>query len=215
MADYFLVLDHFAFETRIRPALADAWRQRSFVPCHALCTSLVPAARTYAERYHTGDEVPLLVRVVEGLRFDRSFWRTLVGEILLFTAVEIPEIQTDATTLGWLTAPGRFRPDASREAFSPIQQACFGSRDLTFGSAIYRPLHAGYNNAADVARLAGWLNRIRPETWNAADLAPLNELEEEDRAEELEHARDWFPALVELYDRAQAQGRVVVCENIY
>jgi hypothetical protein len=215
MADYFLVLDRAAFETRVRPALADAWRQRSFSHCHSLCTSLVAAARTYAERYHTGGDAPILFQVIEGLPFDRAFWRTLVGEILLFTAVEIPEIKADVDTLGFLTAPGCYRLDADRSEFSLVQQACLGSQDLTFGPAVYRPLHAGYNNAADVARLADSLGQVQPETWSAADLAPLTELDEEDRADELAYARDWFPALVELYHRARAEERVIVCESIY
>src|SRR6516225_9536620 len=93
MADYFLLLDAEPFEDRVRPALAGAWRQRSFAPCRDLCAALLPAARAYAERYHTGTEEPLLSRVARGLRFDRDYWRHLVGEVLLFTAVEIPEFQ--------------------------------------------------------------------------------------------------------------------------
>ena len=56
MSDYFLLLDAALFEEHIRPALAASWRMRSFQPCRSLCASLLPAARTYAERYHTGPE---------------------------------------------------------------------------------------------------------------------------------------------------------------
>ena len=60
-----------------------------------------------------------------------------------------------------------------RESLPPILQAHRGSRDLTFGAAVYRPEHAGYNNAADVARLADYLAAVRPEHWTPADLAGL------------------------------------------
>ena len=33
--------------------------------------------------------MPLLVQVTRGLHFDRSVWRALVGEILLFAAAEV------------------------------------------------------------------------------------------------------------------------------
>src|SRR5262249_3264739 len=91
MADYFLVLDAATFEGRARPALAAAWRARSFVPCRDLCAALTPSAHSYAERYHTGAGEPLLCQVFRGLPFDRGNWRTLVGEVLLFSALEIPE----------------------------------------------------------------------------------------------------------------------------
>src|SRR5436309_12057709 len=109
MADYFLVLDGAAFEGRVRPALAASWRRRTFDPCRPLCAALVPAARDYAERYCTGGDEPLVAKVADGLSFDRAFWRTLVGEVLLFTAVDIPEIRTCPETLCRLLAPGHDR----------------------------------------------------------------------------------------------------------
>src|SRR6516165_1995121 len=137
MADYFLLLDAADFEGRVRPALAESWRRRSFVPCRELCRSLLPAASAYRQRYHTGDTEPLLARVADGLAFDRTFWRALVGEVLLFTAAEIPEFQVNAETLYCLLAPDNYRLEVGeRERLAPIQQAHCGSRDLTFGAAV-------------------------------------------------------------------------------
>jgi hypothetical protein len=217
MADYFLLLDAAGFEGWVRPALAESWRRRSFVPCRELCQSLLPAALAYRERYHAGDVEPVLARVADGLAFDRIFWRAVVGEVLLFSAADIPEFQVDADTLCCLLAPENYRQnDVGRELLAPIQQALRGSRDLTFATAVYRPEHAGYNNAADVARLADYLGSIRPENWTVTDLAGLRGIaDEEDRADELAFAREWFPAVVDLYQRARGNGQVVVIESIY
>lgn len=217
MADYFLVLDGADFEERIRPVLGTAWRLRSFEPCRDLCLALVPTARAYAERYHTGADEPLLQRVAEGLPFDRVLWRALVEEVLLFTAREIPEFQTCPETLCCLLAPEHDRDEIlAREQLAPIQQAHRGARDLTFHTAVYRPEHAGYNNREDVARLSDYLASVRPETWTVDQLRDLPELEEdEERAEELDFAREWFPALRDLYRQCREQDRVLVIESIY
>ena len=217
MADYFLLLDAAGFEGRVRPTLAESWRRRSFVPCRELCQTLLPAASAYRERYHTGDIEPLLCGVAAGMSFDRTFWRVLVGEVLLFTAAEIPEFQVNEDTLCCLLAPDNYRAGVvERERLAPIQQAHRGTRDLTFGAAIYRPEHAGYNGAADVAHLADYLGSVRPETWTVADLGGLRgAADEEERADELAFVQEWFPALAELYRHAHANGQVVVYENIY
>jgi hypothetical protein len=214
MADYFLVLEAAEFESRVRPALADAWRLRRFDAARPLCAAMLPAARDYAERYHTGAAESLLARVAAGpVPFDRALWRALVGEVLLFAAVEIPEFQVNAVTLRCLLAPQNNGRD--REHFTPIEQALDGSRDLTFGAAVYRPEHAGYNAADDVARLAAYLATVRTELWTAASLAGLPDLPAEDRDDELAFAREWFPALAELYRRAADQTRVIVHESIF
>jgi hypothetical protein len=217
MAEYFLCLHAASFNQQIRPALAAGWRERSFQPCRTLCMNLRPVAQDYARRYHIGDEETLVARVAEGLPFDRSWWRLLVSEVLLFSAAEIPEFPTNAETLCCLLAPGKVgRGDIVREQFAPIHQVLWGSRDLTFGSAVYRPEHAGYNDSEDVARLATFLASVRPEQWSADDLRELHDLEEEeDRADELAFVREWFPVLVELYQRTQARDRVLVIECIY
>lgn len=217
MADYFFVLDAADFENRTRLALASAWQLRSFDDIRPFCAGLLPAARAYAERYHTGDIDPLLARVAAGnVPFDRALWRSLVAEVLLFSAVEIPEFQVNAATLTYLLTPNSAQLDIhDRTRFSPIRQALEGSRDLTFGSAVYRPEHAGYNTAADVIRLADYLANIHPETWVISDLAGLRDVPAEEHGDELAFAQEWFPALAEMYDHAANRGHVIVHENIY
>jgi hypothetical protein len=216
MADYFFLLNAATFANLIRPALAESWKSRSFEPCRGLCERLLPAARNYIDQYHAGIDEPLLARVLSGLAFDRHIWRSLVSEALLFGAVEIPEFQVCAETLCCLLAPKQYREKiGERSQFAPIQQAHFGSRDLTFGAAVYRPEFAGYNNAADVSRLAAYLVSAQPETWTVADLDNLRDVESDDRADELAFAREWFPALVDMYQRAAAQRCVLVIESIY
>jgi hypothetical protein len=216
MADYFLCLDAETFSGHIRPALAESWRQRSFEPCRSLCRDLLPSALDYTRRYHTGDEETYLAQVVRGASFDRACWRLLVGEVLLFAAVEIPELQTNADTLCCLLAPEAYRSgNTVREQFAPIQQALRGSRDLSFGSTVYRPEQAGYNNADDVTRLAAYLAAIRPEEWTVEDLRDLRDIAEDERADELAFVQEWFPVLVELYQRTRERRQVLVIENIY
>jgi hypothetical protein len=223
MADYFLVLDGARFENEIRPALAASWRRRNFGPCRPLCAALTPAARAYAQRYHTGGAEPVVGQVARGLPFDRHFWRALVGEVLLFAADEIPEFQTCADTLCCLLAPEHYRATVRsphghlpREQLPPIRQAHEGSRDLTFGAAVYRPEHAGYNNGADVARLADYLDSVRPESWTPASLEGLRDAADEGEcADELAFAREWFPVLRDLYRGARERGRVLAHESIY
>jgi hypothetical protein len=94
----------------------------------------------------------------------------------------------------------------------PIMQAHRGSRDLTFGAAVYRPEHAGLNDRDDVARLAEFLASVRPEQWTAAALVGMDE---EDAADEIEFAREWFPELVDLFRRANERGQVIVHERMY
>jgi hypothetical protein len=218
MADYFLVLDGTLFETQLRPALGEAWRRRSFAPCRDLCASLAPAAEEFARRYHTGADESIVARVGAGLPFDRDFWRLLAGEVLFVAAEEIPEIQTCPRTLACLLAPDVRAADADELALPqlpPVLQAHRGSRELAFGPAVYRPGAAGLNDVADVARLAGYLASVRPEEWRPDDLRGLPGLEgDEDRADELAFAREWFPALRDLYTSAGTRGRVVVCERI-
>lgn len=217
MAEYFLCLDAETFLEQIRPALAASWRERSFGPCRSLCIEFLPAACDYGRRYRTGDEQTMLAQVAAGLPFDRACWRLLVGEVLLFAAVEIPEFQSNAETLCCLLNPGQRRAGSMvRERFAPVQRALWGSRDMTFGAAVYRPDQAGYNDPADVVRLAAYLSAVKPQQWTVDDLRPLHELtDDEERADELAFAREWFPALVELYQRTQAENRIMVIENIF
>jgi hypothetical protein len=217
MAEYFLVLDATQFEGRTRPALAEAWHRRRFDAARQLCEALRPAARDYAERYHTGAAEPLLARIATGrVPFDRTLWRTLVGEVLLFSALEIPEFQVNGATLTCLLAPRQYREDIrERSRLAPVQQALTGTRDLTFGAAIYRPDHAGLNTVDDVKRLASELAAVHAETWSVGHLAGLRDVSAEDLADELAFAQEWFPVLVNLYERTAAAGRLIVHESIF
>jgi hypothetical protein len=213
---YFLLLDADSFHRRIAPALAASRRQRSFEPCRNLCTELLPAVETFRQRYHLGPEEALINQVLNGLPFDLVFWRSLVGEVLLYSAAEVPEFQTAPDTFCCLLAPERYREgNGPRERFAPIQQAHFGTRDLSFGGAFYRPEHAGWNDKADVTRLAEYLTAIDPASWLPAEILLLPEVaDEEEATEELLFARERFTPLVEMYQRAAAAGHLVVCERL-
>lgn len=217
MAEYFLCFHGETFLRRIRPALAASWRQRSFDPCRQLCRELLPAASDYSRRFHTRDDETILARVLAGLPFDRACWRLLAGEVLLFAASEIPEFPSNAETLCCLLAPEQCGDgEMSRAQFAPIHQALRGSRDVTFGPAVYRPEQAGYNDPDDVARLADYLAALKPQRWTVEDLRLLRDMADDDeRADELAFVREWFPVLVELYQRAKIEQRVLVIENIY
>jgi hypothetical protein len=214
MADYFLVHDRSVFEQSLRPALTAAWTQRSFAPCFAVCRDWITAAREYVGRYHVNPEGILLFQMEQGLHFDRALWRTLAGELLLFAACEVPQIPRFVDSLVALLAPSASEnvPRTERPA---IDQALHGSRDLAFGTALYRPQHAGYNDADDVARLAAYLTSIQSEQWTTANIPALPGLEtEEDRAEEITFAREWLAVLADLYRRSAEAGRVIVLENL-
>lgn len=212
MPHYFMVLDATDFRERIVPPLAASWRTRSFVPCRELANWLLPTVASYRASCFTGTDEPLLTRVATALPFDRHFWRLLAGEVLLFAAREVPELETAPATLRSLLAHS-IEADVPRERYAPIDQAHFGSRDLTFAGAVYRPEHAGLNEAADVRRLADYLAAVTLSEWRVADLTGLPGLADDaERAEELEFAHEWFPALANVYRQAAAQNQVIVCE---
>jgi hypothetical protein len=207
---YHLLLNADFFHRCIRPTLAASWQRRSFVPCRSLAEELAPAVRDFQERYHTTEDEHFLPRVAAGLPFDRALWRHLVGEVLWLAADEIPELQTAPESLARLIGAESEHPRQT-----PVQQAHFGARDLTFGAAFYRPDQAGYNDRDDVARLADYLERLDSASWQADALAGLPGLDDAaDRDEELQMVREWFPDLCELYHRAGRQGQIVVCEVV-
>jgi hypothetical protein len=216
MSVYYMLLDADLFSRRMSPALAASWRLRSFEPCRPLCADLAAAACAFTEHFHTGPEEPLVCKVARDLPFDRHFWHLLVGELLLYAASEVPEIQIAPETLCCLLAAGTYRQGAvPRGCFAPIQQAHFGTRELVFGSHYYRPEHVGYNDPEDVTRLRDYLAAQDPDRWQLADLAGLRDIaDDEERREELDFAREWFPVLGELYQRASARRQVIVCENL-
>ena len=211
---YFLLHDATLFEGTIRPALAASWAQRSFSPCRSLWETLRPSFASFTERCRLDVEQMLLPTAGKGLLFDRDRWRLLVGEVLLCAAVNVPELQTMPETLYCLLTSGRCsEEEMGRDRFTPIQQTHYGAGYLTFGAACYRPDRVGINNCEDVARLATYLAEIRPENWTAEQLAGLRGIaDDEERADELELAREWFPALQALYRQADEQGQVIVSE---
>jgi hypothetical protein len=125
-------------------------------------------------------------------------------------------VQTATASLCCLLAPRQFGlGEVPRSAFAPIQQAHFGSRDLRFGGAFYRPDHAGLNDEADVGRLLSYLDGIDPGAWHESMLCPMLEFgSRAEREEELAFVRDWWPALVEMYRGAADQVQVIVCERV-
>ena len=134
--------------------------------------------------------------------------RLLASEVLLFSAAELPELETPLATFAALLHQ---EVTDDRPRFPPIQQAIQGSRDVAFGGAFYRPDHAGWNDLDDVRRLSDWLATVDGTAWRDEDLL---EFAEEDRADELEFAREWFPALSQMYWRAADQGWVIACETV-
>jgi len=213
---YFYLWERGPFVQGFLPALAASWRQRSFSPCREMCLDLIPAAKAFSTRYCLGGDPLLLKQVADGLPFERHSWRCLVGEILMIGAVEIPEIETAPDSLCCLLVPDQYRQDnSSRPSFAPIQQVHFGTRDLVFDAAIYRPDYAGWNDRADIERLACYLGDVDPESWRVSDLFSHRDLaDDRERAEELEYLQDWFPALRELYRNACDKAQIVICEAI-
>jgi hypothetical protein len=207
---YFLLHDAARFHQEIRPALSATWRRRSFEPARPLCAALAPAAVAFAERYHTGHDESLLSRVAGGaaIPFDRDVWRLLVGEVLLYGAASVPELLTAPDTLAHLLAAGE-------DEAAPIRQAHHGTHPLVFDGGFYRPDAAGFNDVTDVARLADYLAAVEAARWTAGDLAGLcGFADDEERAEELEFAREVLPHLAGMYREAGEARQVVVCEEL-
>jgi len=214
MPVYYFLIDATLYGRRIVPALAETWRGASFEHCRELCISLVPAAQSFAEKYHAGAEESLLSKVARGIHFDRHYFQLLVGEIFLFTASEIPELELTPETLCYLLAPDRsWQTPGPRERTAPIQRALYGSRDITFGSKVFRPELAGFNDVHDVVELSAFLDSVDAASWTIDGLRQMSSLEDDaDREDELELAKEWFPALQQLYGRAVRRNDVIVSE---
>ncbi len=207
MLHYFYLLDDRWLQNAMGPALAESWRRRSFAPCQVLCQDLL-----------RGPAVPastLLHRVSEGLSFDRKFWQPLIGECLIYGAGAMPRVPNTLKSLLALLAPDRLgAEDKGRTAYSPIEQVFLGARDLTFGGGCYRPDHAGWNDGDQVARLQSFLHSLNPEEWSLEGLARSPDFADTtEQREELAYLRDWWPALVEMYDQADLNHQVIVCER--
>ena len=207
MLHYFYLLNRAWMLDTLRPALAAGWRSRSFAPCLPLCRELA-AARPVPDD-------SILRSVLSGVPYDKALWHALVGECLVHGADDMPRVPCMIETLCCWLAPERLAGQrADRTAFTPIEQVYFGTRDLRFGGGWHRPEHVGWNDADDVVRLAATLHAIEPASWTAAALAPLPDLADDaDRAEELAYVRDWWPALVGMYEQAQVSRQIIVCER--
>jgi hypothetical protein len=214
MPIYFMIHDARLYDQEIHPALSASWQLKSFEPCKRLGRILKEATDTFAAKFHTGAESPLLEYIGKGLPFDRRFWSLLVGETFIYAARDIPEFELAPDTLMRLLCPGSATRDyALRSRFSTIEQALYGSKFMEFGKKTYRPERAGLNDAADVQRLAECLSAVNSDEWNYRNLAPFHS-DENDCEEELEDAKLSFLNLREMYISAAGRCEVVVCEEI-
>jgi|HubBroStandDraft_4_1064222.scaffolds.fasta_scaffold270497_2 hypothetical protein len=202
---YFMVLPGDWYRQLLVPALQECWLRRNFLPAEAICRELSAVAREFVQ--NDASELPVSLQVVSGLQFRPEYWKLLVGELLLFGAAELPELETPLRSYA---AVMHQHLSDSRYSFQPIQQAVQGSRDIRFGT-YYRPEHAGWNDETDVLRLATQLAAIDPTKWVSDDLAGEGV---EDRDDELAFLREWFPRLTETYQRAADLNRVIVCEEM-
>jgi hypothetical protein len=211
---FFYLLPANEFHGHIRPALTASWQQHSFAPCRELCTEILPRANAFREKAASADEQPLLSEVARGIAFDRTLWKLLVGEILMYSAAETPFLEFVCAALCRLH--GEAAPESTQRAeFTPILQVHFGAQDLRFGGGFYRPEHAGFNDTPDVPRLASFLEEIDPGAWDPALLEGLPGCESaEDREEELDLVRDWFPSLRAVYRGAAERRQIIVCESL-
>lgn len=210
-----LLLVHNAstFHGVLRPALGACRRARRFAPARSLWPLLAAQFEALAQRGIVRTDESVLAQLDTNMTFETTLWRYLVEEVLLCAAVEVPELQIAPITLCRLLAPTvEVRPPL--EQVAPVHQALNGTHDLTFAGYYYRPDRIGWNDTADAVRLADYLGQINPAIWKADDLLGLPGMaDEEDRADELDLLREWFPAFRELYERVSRNG-VIVCETL-
>jgi hypothetical protein len=216
MPIYYYVIPGPAFHEQICPALSASWKERSFAPCRDLCAGLATACLGAPGCHFLQSAKPLLCQAAQALPFDRLYWSHLVGEILVYSAVRMPEVPLSPETLGELLAAAQEAEEGRYGGrLGSIEQAGYGSRDLIFGGKYYRPGQVGWNDHADVTRLAADLAAFDPRAWDLVKLRPRWErTSEAERDEELDFVREWFPALRELYQQAEAERDVVVCETL-
>jgi hypothetical protein len=216
MSPQLMILDAAWFQEALRPALSAAWLERSFAPCQRICQTLVPRSRALALECRLGEGELLLPLVAQGLAFDRHFWPMVTWECLFFGAAEVAHMQVPQQAYFYLLSGGpQTSGPRSRACFTPIEQAVFGTSDLTFGRKFYRPLRAGFSGLDQVGRLAAYLEAQQPQEWRAEQLLGMQELlTDDDREEELAFAREWFPSLVEWYRRAFELRGVVISDSV-
>jgi hypothetical protein len=75
--------------------------------------------------------------ILNGLPFDRSFWRGLIGECLVHGAVDIPRLQTAPDTFALDVSPGRIiQPEVGSATWYRIVTQTPTSYEVTFSDAI-------------------------------------------------------------------------------
>jgi hypothetical protein len=195
----FLIHEADFFRDRLGPALAECVRKRSFAPLRSLTNGVRANVEAGAIRDHlTPDEAPLFLRIAHE-RFSRPLWRHVAGELLLHTAVETPSFPLAPELLS------SFMPTEL------VERLHRGSRDVSFDGVPYRPDAAGLHDVNDVAELARTLSSIDAGTWSADRLA---ETPPDDRADELDYARQRFRDLRAMFESARDAGLVLVCEEL-
>src|SRR5262249_54491630 len=138
---------------------------------------------------------------VQGLTYEARTWQGLVGELLVAGAEETPRLSVDPRVLCSIhgCAAERRRP-----GLTPVQQALYGAKEVDFGVGVYRPEHAGLNDADDVRRLTAYLELVDPATWACPAIVD---------AEDFGDAQASWPQLVSMYQAARRRERLVICEE--
>jgi hypothetical protein len=210
-----MMVDAEWFHTELRPTLTATWRDQSFAPCRNLCSLLLAAEDQTFSLSSLRREETLLHQIANGMHFDRRYWPTVVWECLFFGALEISDMQLPVDTYcSLLCSSHPSYQNADRQPFTPIEQALFGRRDVTFGNKYFRPLKAGFNDLLDVQELATYLAAQNPAEWRPERLREMASLSSDaDREDELEFAREWFPVFANWYDRAASRGAVVFSDS--
>src|SRR5262245_24576435 len=130
MSLYFLAHEAEALQ-QMTSLLGVSRRKRSFEPCVELCHDLLRAVCEFHSRYHLGADESIARRIINGLPYDRHCWKLLVGEALLYGAVDVPEFETLPQTLNLLISSEQgHTADGLRVGLPPVLQAHYGSRDL-------------------------------------------------------------------------------------
>src|SRR6202453_3749007 len=122
MPHLFCPIDEGLFSQRIQPIMARCRRERTFAAGRGLFEEMLPRIRAYHASYHGLAVEALVEQALRGLSFDAAAWRAVVGEVLLFTADELPLLRLSPQALCCLLADSLETP---REQFAPIQQVVY------------------------------------------------------------------------------------------
>ncbi len=200
MAEYYYLHSREWFEQQLIPAFANSWRRRSFDPLHRLCQSADDRITSFVEGNHLPQDGLLLLGLDGATPFHRALWTTLVGELLLVLAEEVPLISP---------LPESLRRIPSEQFIAPLHDALFGRRNLVLGSTIYRPGKVGWNNFDDVVHLSKLLDTLSVTNLSASHCIT------EWTAEEYEDLEDFTAQLRAMYQQSRERNCVVVAESIY